>query len=94
MLGHASTDMLIRLIRYVPSANKNIMDGTQGSGKHLASQDESAVTFFLNAIVSPAVLAERRQCDESGNLPTENSEIHSACTGVVVPLCIGMLSCV
>ena len=93
MLGYAGAEVLISVVRYMPSANEIVMNGTQGSREQLASTDESAVELSLHAIVSPTVLAECCPFDESSNLPVENSEIRPACTGVVVPLGIGMLSC-
>jgi hypothetical protein len=84
--------MTIGIVCEPPSANEIIVGGSQRSWKHLASTDEPAIEFLLNAIMSPLRLAELRELDQRRDLGLEYSKIRSAGAGVKVSLCIGSLS--
>jgi hypothetical protein len=84
---------LICIVRSMSSANEIVVGRPQGSRKDLTSLDEPLVEFCLDTLMSPLLLAELCQLDQSGDLSLENGKKCSTGTGVKIPLFIGMLSC-
>jgi len=69
------------------------MNGSQRSGKQLASVDEPPIELCWDTIMPPLLLAELCELDQRRDLSLKHGKIGATGAGVKVPLYIGALSC-